>query len=434
MQYTLIHRLLRMFLYLFVCIYVVWVGVVVEPDTMSYVGLSLITPPGYGTFLFVFRKLFGEAHYYYVIVFIQLILSFVSCLYLVKTIKKVFDLDYRLILLIEVMLLAPVVIPEYLTVNRIVTQGLAFPCFLMISSFLIQYLFLKSKRVIMMLLLSIFVGLLIRTQFFFILPVLFLILVYRGYVSKKIKQYLIPIVFVLLMPLLVSVTQKTFNYIVHDKYINISSTGLQVMIMPFFVADQSDYKIYENLKVQEYYKHMYSLAFERKLLDDFYKPVNDNVFHHFDYNFVNISYGIFSIEGRKFLMPSNPNSHEALIENDKMLMSMWLPLLFDNFWKCVDLFYKNVVNAFGGFYMIWLSLLLLISSLYIWIKRKEKIALLAFVFLLLTFSNVLLICIVQHSIGRYLIYHQWMLPVLFVLLLDLIIKPKKHIQIEDESF
>ncbi|SEL72252.1 hypothetical protein SAMN04487910_3175 [Aquimarina amphilecti] len=434
MQYTLLHRLLRIFLYLFVCIYVVWVGVVVEPDTMSYVGLSLITPPGYGTFLFVFRKLFGEDNYYYIIVFVQLILCFVSCVYVVRTIKKVFDLDYRLILLIEVMLLAPVIIPEYLTVNRIVTQGLAYPCFLMISAFLIQYLFLSDKRMITLLFLSVFAGLLIRTQFFFILPILFLILVYRWYISKNFRQYLIPIIFLLLMPILVSVTQKTFHYVVHGKYINISSTGLQVMIMPFFVADEEDYQIYEDSKVQEYYKHMYSIAYERKLLDDFYMPVNDNVFHHFDYNFVNISYGVFSIEGRRFLMPSDPDSLEALIANDVILKRMWLPLLFDNFWKCVDLFYKNVAHAFGGFYMIWLCLLLLISSFYIWIKRKEKLGLLAFVFLLLTFSNVLLICVVQHSIGRYLIYHQWMLPVLFILLLDLIIKHKNKVQVEGESF
>ncbi|WP_158596897.1 hypothetical protein [Aquimarina sp. BL5] len=414
------NHLLRIFLYLLVCVYVIWLGVIIEPDTISYVGLSLITPPGYGTFLFVFRKLFGEGHYYPIIVFVQLVLGFASSIYLVRTIKNVFQVDKRLLILIDVVLLAPIFIPEYLTVNRIVTQGLAYPCFLVIAAFLIQYLFLNNKKVIIYLLSSVFIGMLIRTQFFFIIPVLLLIFGYQWYATKNFRKFAIPIIVIVLFPMLISLVQKTFNYVVHDTYINISSTGLQVMIMPFFVADQEDYKIYDDSKTQEYYKHMYQIAMDRKLLDDFYVPVNDNVFHHFDYNFVNISYGVLSIEGRKFLMPSNPDSPEALIANDKFLMNMWLPLLLDNFWKCLDLFYKNVENAFGGFYMIWLSLLLLIGSLYFWMKYKEKLALIAFIWMLFTFSNVILVCIVQHSISRYMIYHQWMLPVLLILFLDVI--------------
>ncbi|WP_299443434.1 hypothetical protein [uncultured Aquimarina sp.] len=418
MQYIVSNHIHRIFLYLLICIYVIWVGVVIEPDTISYVGFSLITPPGYGTFLFIFRKLFGEDHYYPIIVFVQLILSFISCWYLIKTIRKVFALDKRLLILIDVMLLAPIFIPEYLIVNRIVTQGLAYPCFLIITTFLIQYVFLNSRRTSVWLLLSVFAGLLIRTQFFFIIPVLLLVFGYQWYVTKNFRKFIVLIIALLLMPMTISLAQKTFNYVVHGRYINISSTGLQVMIMPFFVADAEDYKIYDDPKTQEYYKQMYQVAVDRKLLDDFYVPVNDNVFHHFDYNFVNISYGVFSKEGRKFLMPSNPDSHEALIANDKFLMDMWLPLLFDNFWKCLDLFYKNVAHAFGGFYMIWLSLLILIGALFIWKTYNEKLALLAFVLMLLTFSNILLICIVQHSIDRYMIYHQWMIPVLFILLLN----------------
>ncbi|WP_299247013.1 hypothetical protein [uncultured Aquimarina sp.] len=389
---------------------------------MSYVGLSLITPPGYGTFLFVFRKLFGEDHYYPIIVFVQLVLGFASCWYLVKIIRKVFEVDKRLLILIDVMLLAPIFIPEYLTVNRIVTQGLAYPCFLVITAFLLQYLFLKNKRTIVWLLLSVFIGMLIRTQFFFIVPVLLLIFGYQWYVNKKSKQFATPIVLILLILMMVSAVQKTFNYVVHDTYVNVSGTGLLLTTAPFFVADEEDYKIYDDTEIQEYYKQMYKIAVDRKLLDDFYVPFNDNVFHHFDYNFVNISYGVLSEEGRKFLMPSNPNTHLALIANDKFLMNMWLPLLLDNFWKCLDLFYKNVEHAFGGFYMIWLSLLLLIGSLCFWIKYKEKLALVAFIWMLFTFSNIILVCIALHSIGRYMIYHQWILPVLLILLLDKISK------------
>jgi len=320
--------------------------------------------------------------------------------------------------LLDVILLAPIFVPEYLTVNRVVTQGLAYPCFLFIVAFLIHYLFLNHKRAIGWLLFTVFVGMLIRTQFFFVIPVLLLVFGYQWYCRKNRKIQVISVILVLMIPILVSLLQKTFNYLVHDKYVNISSTGAQVIIMPFYVSDAEDYKLYKDPKTQAYFKLMYKTATERELLDDFYKPLNDNVFHHFDYNFAHISYSLFSEEGRKFLNPDNPNSLDALIANDKFLMNMWLPLLFDNFWKCLDLFYKNLEHAFGGFYMIWLCVLLLFGSLYYWMKYKEKLAMLSFIFMILIFSNIVLICIVQHSIGRYMMYHQWMLPVLFILLLN----------------
>ncbi len=425
MSFIFSNHLHRVFLYVLVSIYVVMTGVITEPDTISYVGFSLITPPGYGTFLFVFRKLFGEEYYFFVIVFLQWILGLGSCLYLNQILKKTFKIDKRLLIFIDVILVAPIFIPEYLTVNKIVTQGLAYPFFLFVIAFLVQYFFLKQKKYIWFLLTAICLTMLVRTQFLFILPVLLLLMIYQWYSTKNHKRFIVPILVLVLMPFVISGIQKSFNYVVHGKYINISSTGLQVMILPFFVADADDYQIYDDPNTQAYYKHMYQIALDRKLLDDFYVPVNDNVFHHFDYNFVKISYGVLSLEGRKFLMPENPDSHEALIANDQFLMQMWLPLLLDNFWKCVDLFYKNIEHAFGGFYIMWLCILLLIASFYIWKEYKDRLALFSLIVLLLMFSNILLICMVQHSIGRYMIYHQWFIPVLFVILMDCILKRKE---------
>ncbi|KAA1242625.1 glycosyltransferase family 39 protein [Aquimarina sp. RZ0] len=418
MQFSISYRISRLFLYLLVAVFVLWKGVITEPDTLSYVGLSIITPPGYGTFLFVFRKLLGDENYFPFIVLTQLILCFTSCWYLIKILKRIFTINKKILILIDVILLAPVLIPEYLVVNRIVTQGLTYPFFLIIISFLLQTVFEKRKFSGWFLLISVFAGILTRTQFLFIVPVILLVLGYQWYLTRNLKKYVPLGIAFIAMPVLVSVIQKTFNYAVHDNYINISSTGLQVMIMPFFVADAEDYLLYKSPKTQAYYKQMYQTAVDRKLLDDFYKPVNDNVFHHFDYNFVNISYGVLSKKGRLFLRPSDPDSIEAMIENDKFLMDMWLPLLLDNFWKCLDLFYKNVEHAFGGFYMIWFYVLVFVFSGYSWRKYDDELALFSLLLMVLTFSNILLVCIVQHSIGRYMIYHQWFLPVLLILLFN----------------
>lgn len=405
----------RIVVYLFFLISVFFIGIVTEPDTLSYVGFAIITPPGYGTFLFVFRKVFGEESYFFYVLIAQFIICISSCWYLVKVLKETFRIDKKLLVLIDIILLAPILIPEYLIVNRIVTQGLAYPFFLVVIAFFIQGVFKKKKTSFILFVIALFGTMLVRTQFLFALPIFILVLGYFWFTTRKHKQYAFLILSLMLLPFAVSVVQKTFNYLVHDRFVNISSTGLQAMIMPLFVADAEDYQLYKDSKTRGYYQYVYQEAVNMKLLDDFYVPSNDNVFHAFDYNYIHISYGILAKKGRAYLYPDDPNSIDSLIKNDEFLMTLWMPLLLDNFWKCADLYYKNVEHAFGGFYMIWLCLLLMMISGYIWKKSKNKLALFSCLLMLLTFSNILIICIVQHSIGRYLIYHQWMLPVLLVI-------------------
>ncbi|WP_344930105.1 hypothetical protein [Aquimarina addita] len=405
----------RIIVYLFFTIVIFFIGVVTEPDTLSYVGLSVITPPGYGTFLFVFRKVFGEENYFTYVLVAQGFICFLSCWYFSKVLDENFRINKRLLVLVDIILLAPILIPEYLIVNRIVTQGLAYPLFLVVIAFFIQGVFKKKKAFFILFILALVTIILVRTQFLFALPVFLLVLGYFWIMTKKHKLFGFLVLAIMIVPLVVSFTQKSFNYLVHDRYVNISSTGLQVMIMPLFVADADDYKLYKDTKTQNYYQYVYQEAVNMQLLDDFYIPSNDNVFHAFDYNYIFISYEILSKKGRVYLFPDDPDSIDSLIKNDKFLMTMWMPLLLDNFWKCVDLYYKNVEHAFGGFYMIWLCLLVLLFSMYIWRKYNNNLALFSCFLMLLTFSNILIICLVQHSIGRYLIYHQWMLPILLVL-------------------
>ncbi|WP_247672748.1 hypothetical protein [Aquimarina sp. MMG016] len=223
-----------------------------------------------------------------------------------------------------------------------------------------------------------------------------------------------------MLPILISLVDRTYHYVVTGYFVNTSNTGVQIVSMPMFVADVGDYKIYDDTKKQEYFKYVYKKAVDRKVTKEFYvsNKLNDNEYRHFHDNYAHLSFGVLSLKGREFLNPDNPESHEAIIENNKLLVSMWLPLFYDNFSECIRLFYNNIIHAFGGFHMLFLHLLILISSITLYIKYERDITLFSSILMLYVFCNVLLVCLVEHSISRFFLYSNWMLPVLFVLLIN----------------
>ncbi len=415
----------RGIIYLILIFYVLYIGAIKESDTGSYLNLSIIASPGYPSFLYPFKKLLSKNIYLICIVIIQLVVNIVSIAYVVSVFSKRFNIHKALIVGLDVILLSPLFISGILVANRITSEAFAYPLMLLIVSFFTEWLFTKRKIFFYYLFVTLFISIAVRTQLFFILPVLVVVLAYFLITTKSFRLYGWTLLFILLMPLFVSITDKTFHYAVIGKFENTSNTGVQLITIPFFVADKEDYLVYEDEKTQEYFKYVYKHAMDSRVLDDFYESkFVDNVYRHFHYNYADLSYRVLSIRGREFLNPSDPGNVDTIIENNKLLISMTLPLFWDNFSKCVDLYFKNIIHAFGGFQILWLHLLALIGAVLIWLKKQSKIALFSSILMLLVFSNVLMVCMVEHSLDRFMIYHRWMLPVIFVLLLNEIFKKK----------
>jgi len=415
----------RIVFYLVIIFYVLNIGVIKEPDTGSYLNLSIIASPGYPSFLYPFKKLLNEDIFLISVVVTQLVINIASILYVISVISKRFGIYKVLVVGLDVVLLSPLFISDFLVANRITSEALAYPLMLLIVTYLMEGLFAKRSVFFKYMLFALFIGLAVRTQFFFILPVLVVVLGYFLITTRSFRLYGWGLLFVLFMPLFVSIVDKTFHYAVVGRFENTSNTGVQVITIPFYVADKEDYLVYEDKNIQEYFKYVYKQALDSTVLDDFYKPkFNDNVYRHFHDNYARLSFEVLSIKGRGFLNPSEPDNVDTIIGNNKLLISMVLPLFWDNFSKCVDLYFKNIIHAFGGLHILWLYLMVAIGTLLIWLKKKNKIALFSFILMLLAFSNISIVCMVEHSLDRFMIYHRWMLPVVFILLLNEIYKEK----------
>jgi len=410
---------LRALPYLFTIVIVLLKGPILEPDSSSYIHLAMIVSPAYPAFLFVFKKVFGESSFPQVVMIVQLVLNVLAILYTVDAFKKIYQLKKAFVSVLDLIFILPLLIPGLLISNKITSEALAYPIFLLIIVFFIRGFLEKKRKSLLYGIILLFVGLLLRAQFFFVLPPVIIFILYQLYVTRNFRNFGMPLLLVFLIPVLVSLVDKTFHFVVSDKFESTSNTGVQVMTIPFFVSEKNDYKIYEEKRTQDYFKYVYQKAEEMKVIDDYYKKrYNDNVYNFFHQNYARLSYGVLSLKGREFLYPNQLKSADAIIGNNKLLISMTLPLVLQNFWKCLDLYFKNILHAFRGVYFFVFYILLLISSLVLWMKTKAKLAFLALFFTLITFCNIGLVCLLEHSIDRFMMYHQWMLPVLFVIVLN----------------
>lgn len=410
--------MVRYVLYALLFLFVGMTGPVIEPDTGSYYHLDIITTPGYPAFLYGFKKIFS-AHYGWYVIFIQLLIVLVSSHYVIKTFQKYFQSSHIILFFMEVLFLLPIVLPEYLVVNRIVSEALAYPIFLMIMSLLLDGLLANNTKYLWRCFIAVGIGILVRPQFNFILPVILIIFGYEWFRTKNLKRFGSLIVSLVLLPFVILILNKSYHYLVQGYFTNTANTGVLIMTLPMYVADANDYKVYEDPRQQAYFNYVYAEAKKTKVLEDYAKPkYNENGYRHFHDIYAELSFGVLSGKGRAFLYPEAPGTSKAVIGNNAFLIDMYWPLLVDNFSKVMTLFYHNFLHAFHGWYMIILHLLIVVIAFYYWIKERSALSLISLFLLLSVFSNTILVCSMLHSIDRYFMYHQWALPVLLLLAMN----------------
>ncbi|UZO81140.1 hypothetical protein NBT05_01360 [Aquimarina sp. ERC-38] len=402
-----------LFLFLITILYVFSKGSIMERDTGSYLHLTIITTPVYPLFLYGFKKIFGIDGLGPYVLTVQLIYGLYAIWFFIHKIKFHYQCRAYLTIGFSVILLVPFWDPGILVANRIVSEALAYPTFLIWLGIGLSLLHTYQGRKLFYFFTVLFILISLRPQFFFILPVLVISLLYALSIriAKK-KIIYTSLLIVLLLPVALKLFEKSYHYAMRGEFVSTANTGVQIMAMPFFVADQGDFDIYKEPLKQNYFKYVYQKADSARVLQNYYKAsFDDTSYHHLHKNYADLSFGILSKKGRFFLGKEDSESQRILIKNNDLLIAMWLPLVLDNFLKFTRIFFQNLLNAFDGYILFFLHVLLLLyytSQVVIHRKRNTKDSFMLILFLLL-FSNAVLVCLVEHSIDRYFIYTRWIL-------------------------
>lgn len=272
--------------------------------TMDNVGIM----PIYPLFLFIIRSVFGEALYLDAAVIIQSILALVLTMIFVLYLQRTFQLKFAetVLLYIGTMLPFSIELPIACYTHEIMTEAVAYSFFYVYFIFLMQYIFFRKKKwLLLTMIMAAFMGL-IRSQLIFLLIITGIFFVFTEFVNdkenKKIKRWIkaginLLVSMIAAFVLVLLIYQFREGYFVHvlpainarnqeieaeenesDEKGNIATVETVeteysesmsqmthlIMIRGFYEADEEDIALFNTPEMQEIFQRVYDEVDQRE--------------------------------------------------------------------------------------------------------------------------------------------------------------------------
>lgn len=390
---------------LFTILFVVCGEIDIQPDSDGYLKMDIIRSCGYPFFTSFHKMIFG-IHYLNAIVFSQLILLLYAAYFFSVNICADLMVNKYITGFTFFLLLVPAFY-DIKIVNAILSEGLAYPLYLIVITFFLKALLQKQFKNYYFAFFFTYVLLLVRSQFIFLLLVFLICIILSEKKFLITKKSIFRILTILSIPIFVIFTDILFHKIKHNSAVKTPWTGIQIATLPFFVSDEDDYLLFEEKPQQEYFKFIYSALKEKKLLQNQISQKEDPIETYYN-NYILISNETISDKGNTFF-DTTFSRQKKIILNDKITISMTLPLIKHNFVKWIKLYFKNCTKGIGTFKNLLLSIVLLLGSATVLLKRNSK--LLEFIVFcnLLLIGNVMVVALAEPATARYMFYNNWIM-------------------------
>ncbi|MDH7444978.1 hypothetical protein [Aquimarina sp. 2201CG14-23] len=403
-------------IYFFTCFFVLYRGIIYELDSYAFLSMEINRSSGYIIFLSFFKSVFGT-YFEYPLLITQLILNIYGVYVLHTCLERLLKLKQLFSILSLLILIAPLLY-LYLTANKILTEALAYPLYLIFIANCVSAIAEQRKKNLIYGAIVLLLLIYIRGQFLSLVPI-GLISVYLANIKGK-KNYLIVGLLFVLLPFVSGLLDKSFHYFQYGHFVSTPFTGPSIGAAVFYVADKEDVDLFHKKEEKEYFR-LVKERLDAKKWTNTYANAYDSIgsFGHFRQNYSNICNQTIHEYGLRYFEKKGLPSDVQYIETDKLTLGMYKPLLLDNFKEWLKLYIQNIKASLGNSKYLILHLILLGIGIFLVLKRKDVFVGKFIVFVLLcTFSNMALVAIATHSEKRYMFYNDWVLFVILFLLLD----------------
>lgn len=412
-----------LFIFLFTFIIILYSPLKFYPDSEDYIKMGIIRSPLYPLFLNCI-KYFSRDYFSFMLIFIQGFLGLSSVYFFIKTLKNNLKLTFFWYIPISLVLLMPYY-TGFKIANSVLSEALSYPLYLIAVSFYFSALLKEQKKQLVYSLPFLFLLLLTRNQFLYLIPIGILLLFWISIKQKSIKKNIGLTLLFILLPVLSLMTDRVYHGIKHGHYVNTPWTGLHLITPAFFVAHENDVSIYKTEEERKFFNTVYA-ALQKKQLSihrgetgkyidniDLYITEYSEIANHTIYD-----------EGIK-TFDDSLSPDEKTIKLEKLTKKMWLPLVFQNFKEWLKIYFYNIINAHGAsIFLIALLFIYVVINLKSKNYETEKIILLSSALIL---SNTALVAIGMHTIFRFTFYNQWVLFLTVFVLLDYFYRHKKSL-------
>ena len=417
-----------------VCLYSLHIGVLpfVNPDTTQYVNGSAFRAPVYPAFLHMDMLLTGNSHFYFVFI-IQLLLGVISSYYAGNTLKKLLDQPHWMGYLFTALFLIPYFFGDYKFANRLLSEGLCYPLYLIGFSQLLLGLVEKKIKPLLIFSATLYLMVLTRPQLMFLYPISFFAWLYvtiHFNISRLAKCLLLTGLILVIGSTMI--TDRLYHYIKHGHFASEPALGISLAIAPLYLSQPSDAALFHSTHQKELFTKLYEQLSQRKTNINFYSQSHsENIY----YNFA----GSFNIITWDIIYQTFKNNHQSnWYHINSQLLSMDFILLKAHWKKYISLWFFAVKEKMGGYYWLLFYLLLLgFCILKTFTSNHNKIPTLITFILLASFANYCSTALVEVIIRRYSSYTEsfqlcLMLGLIFLILshtskIRALTKPYKHL-------
>lgn len=379
-------------------------GVILCPDSHGYIYHSAIRIGLYPLTISLFQIIF-KGYGLQALVTFQLISSLSTSYMITQFLASTFQLPLGLRWLLLIFFTAPILMIG----NTILSEGIAYPLFLLTSLFFLKGILHKNLKDLYFFSFFLFFLVFTRQQYLFFYG-LAIVYTFLAYVfpqffledTRKIqKKFFLSII---LSCCTFFLSERTYHYIYHGVFAGTPFTGTQLVIRPLYLTTEDSYKILNTPIQQEFVKEAFKGMVEQRIIDknSSYRSSND-----FETYYNTLYHQIFSSLWGKILAPpadsKDNNSFKALQHIDQQTISVALQLIRSNFILYTKFYIRDIIRGFGGHIFVGFIFFMFIACFWNIIKSPtpNKVYLSFMLANLIHLGNISLVCLVEPPLYRY---------------------------------
>lgn len=411
---TLENRLLLLIFVAFFFFFIVQ-SPIYSPDTYSYLRADITRFPGYIFYLRGLQALFGSG-FDVVALAGHLAMGCIAIVILFKNISQLFKLSWIAKGLLLAVLTFPYFKPIEVAVN-LTSEGLAYPLYLMLLSFSIDFLFRGASKKIFHISIVYLILVLTRGQFIIVAPIIGFVFALK--VKKRIftpKTFLL-VALLFLLPVLSSVADKTYRSIFYGYFKTTPYSYVNVVALPLYISEAKDTKEFEDRDIKVIYDHSHQKLDSLNLLSTKVKGSYKEKYLRFHYNFPEICNQNIHDFGLKYYLSQGVPPYENAFAIEAACKAMTPKLINAHFTEFVAIYYTSIVHGFKSVFILFFVIALSILSLVRVLRGFGVNSGFVLLATLLMISNAMIVGIASHSIMRYLFYNYFLGLLILIILL-----------------
>lgn len=373
-------------------------GVILGGDSGTYINLSAIRIGLYPLTILLFQTIFKE-HALQALVVFQLGFAITASYQLATFLRSIFNLPPLMHWVLIATLLSPIVV--FKSANEIMSEGLAYPLFLVSSYFLLKGVVYKNIKCLLAFSFSIFLLSFTRQQYLFFYVVGFVSFLFLFFFAKDFQKNTPYLLSIFLSLGSFFLAERSYHLLFHHSFAQTPFIGCQFIVRPLFLATEDSYKDFTNPSERRHIKETVDEILEKEILA---KDPKHRGADHYSVYFTPIA-KIFVESIDKIWRPeykgyANFKYTQAI---DHQVTSMALTLIAHNFLNYIKSYAKDIIHGFGGYVYFNFSLFLAISFLFrILLLNERNPFLISFILAaLIHFGNLAVICLFEPPLTRY---------------------------------